>query len=89
MQGGQTQGETERIISSLRQENPSLSYADAVGIAKRARWQRHCVALRKETLALNAAKVDSRYLDNPIPTLEEWRQLWVADADGRARSAAR
>ena len=75
VQGGQTQGETERIISSLRQENPSLSYADAVGIAKRAP-DGDTVALRKETLALIGAKVDSSYLDNPIATLEEWRQRY-------------
>ena len=75
VQGGQVQGETERIIGSLRQENPQLSYADAVAIAKRAP-NGDTLTLRKETLALNAAKADGRYLDNPIPTLEEWRQRY-------------
>jgi hypothetical protein len=74
-QGGQTQGETERIIAAVRQENPSLSYADAVAIAKRAP-NGDTLTLRKETLALKAAQGDGRYATDPIATLNEWRQRY-------------
>ena len=68
-------GETERIIGAIRQENPSLSYADAVAIAKRAP-NGDTLALRKEKLALDAAKSDSNYLTDPIATLEGWRKRY-------------
>jgi hypothetical protein len=77
--GGVKLGETERIIAAVQEESAKagkpISYQDAVGIAKRAP-NGDTIAIRKETLALNAAKADQRYYQNPIPTLDEWRQRY-------------
>jgi hypothetical protein len=68
-QGGIKQGETERIIGSIMAENPKLTYAEAVGLAHRSPNDQ---TLRRETLALNAAKAE-----NPdLSTLETWRQKY-------------
>ena len=68
---GQT-GEIERIIANVQAEaakaGKPISYAEAVGIARRAP-QGDMVAIRKETLALNAAKSE----DPSMVTLPKWR----------------
>jgi hypothetical protein len=87
-EAGATQtGETERIINQLRQENPHLSYADAVGIAKRAP-NGDTIAIRKETLALNGAKSDPAFATDPNGTLENWRRKYGLGPMGGAPAAA-
>jgi hypothetical protein len=70
--GGVKLGETERIIEHLMANDKKLTYADAVGLAKRAPTG-DTLTLRKETLALNAAKSDPNYQNDPNATLEGWR----------------
>jgi hypothetical protein len=80
--GGHNQatGETERIIARVMQENPKLSYQEALGIAKRAPHGDE-MTIRRETLALNAAKADS----SDLSTLETWRQKYGLPPFGGAQ----
>lgn len=84
--GGPGSGVTERIIASLRQENPDLSYADALGIVKRSGLSPDAITLRKEALALSAAKADINYFKDPDATIEKYRKKFGV---GSAPSAAK
>ncbi len=80
-------GETERIISRLMAENPKLTYADAVGISKRAPHADE-LTLRRETLALNGAKADPSFATDPNGTLEGWRKRYGLTPAAGAPAAA-
>jgi|GEM_PF-5533971 len=68
-QGGQHQGEIERIAGALMKENPKLTYAEALQQAHRSPQNDD---LRRERLALDAAKAE-----NPdLSTLPKWRSQY-------------
>lgn len=71
--GGTREGQTERLISELRKENPKLTYQEALALTKRAP-NADQATLRRESLALSAAKADIEYLRDPRGTLEKWRK---------------
>lgn len=72
--GGQKFGETQQIISSIMQANPGMTYEQAVAAAHGKADEQE---LRRETLALNAAKADGEnYLKDPVGTLNAWRQRY-------------
>lgn len=73
--GGAT-GQTERIIGDLRKENPSLTYAEALAIVKKSGQSPDVLSVRKEGLALSAAKADTAYLTNPVQTIEKYRRQY-------------
>lgn len=74
--GADRTGQKERIIAGLMEEDPDLSYADAVALASRAP-QNH--DMRRENLALTA------YRNDPSRTLEEWRQFYGLGAQSSAQ----
>lgn len=67
---------TEAIINELRAENPALSYQDALAIAKRSGQSVDALTLRKEAIALSAAKSDVNFLTNPDATIEKYRSKY-------------
>jgi hypothetical protein len=71
--GGMKNGETQQIIQSLMAQNPGMTYEQAVAAAHGHADE---AELRRETLALNAAKADTRYANDPNGTLAEWRQKY-------------
>lgn len=73
--GGPKEGQTERLISELRKENPNLTYQEALALTKRAPNGDQTL-LRRESLALSAAKADIGYLRDPSATLEKWRKQY-------------
>lgn len=77
--GGARTGQTEKIISELRKENPSLSYAEALALTKRAP-NADQATLRREALALSAAKADIDFITNPGGTLERYRKKYGLSA---------
>lgn len=86
------QGETERIISNLQADykqrtGKDLSYQDAVALAKRAP-NGDQMTLRRETLALDAAKADPNYASDPQGTLSGWRQRYGLPAMAGQQGAA-
>lgn len=88
--GGRT-GQTSEIIAELRRENPNLSYADALALVKRAPPDADKATLRREGLALQAAKADLGYMTNPDATIEKYRQkygLGTAPAGGAPAAPA-
>jgi hypothetical protein len=68
-------GVTERVIAELRKENPNLTYQDALSLTKRAPSGDRDL-LRREALALSAAKADTAYLTNPSQVIEKYRKQY-------------
>ena len=84
--GGIKTGETQQIIQSLMQANPGMTYEQAVNAAH---GKANEAELRKETLALNAAKAEQGYLTDPQGTLAKWRaQYGLAPMPGQGAAAA-
>lgn len=86
--GAGSTGQTERIIQSLRTENPSLSYNDALSIVKRSGQSPDVLTLRRESLALSAAKADMGYMTKPAETIEKYRRQYGLPPQGGAPDAA-
>lgn len=72
---------TERIISELMQRGHS--YEESLAMAKRAP-NADQLALRKEALALSAAKADVNYMTNPAQTIKKYRQEYGIGVDAPA-----
>lgn len=71
--GGVTQG----IISHLMDENPNLTYEDALALAKRGgSANSNQDELRKERLALDAYKNGVAIKGKPNPSLDDYRQMY-------------
>jgi hypothetical protein len=68
--GGIKTGETQQIIQSIMAANPGMSYEQAVAAAHGKADEGE---LRRETLALSAAKADTNYAADPAATLAKWR----------------
>lgn len=73
--GAGASGQTERLISELRKENPTLTYQEALALTKRAPNGDQST-LRRESLALSAAKADLEYMNNAEATLNKWRKQY-------------
>lgn len=86
--GAGRQGQTQQIIEELRKENPTLSYQEALALTKRAP-QGDQAALRRESLALSAAKADLEYLRDPQGTLEKWRKQYGLSGGSAPSPAAK
>lgn len=84
--GGDRTGQTEKIIAELRKENPNLTYQEALALTKRAPNGDQTM-LRRESLALSAAKADIGYLSNPEATLEKWRKQYGLGAPSASPDA--
>lgn len=79
--GSERRGQTERMIAELRQENPGLTYAEALAMTRRA--GSNMEALRREALALQAARADERsYRRDPTATLERYRKQYGLGPSG-------
>lgn len=72
---GSEAGQTERIVSALQSENPDLSYAEALALAQSAP-NKSADILRRESLAMTAAKEDNDFAIDPETTLNKWRQFY-------------
>ena len=72
---GSEAGQTERIVSALRSENPDLSYAEALALAQSAP-NKSADILRRESLALTAAKEDPDFAVDSEATLNKWRTFY-------------
>lgn len=68
------EGQTERLVAQLRKEDPTLTYAEALALTKRAPSDQ--AQLSRERLALAAAKADSAYFSKPDETLEKYRKRY-------------
>lgn len=71
-------GTVDFIAQKLMAEDPSLSYAEAVGLARRAPNDQ---TLPLERLALQAAKQDRNFRRDPDGTLAHWRQRYGLPAE--------
>lgn len=80
-------GQTERLISELRKENPTLTYQEALALTKRAPNGDQST-LRRESLALSAAKADLEYLRDPENTLTKWRKQYGLGEGGSPAAPA-
>jgi hypothetical protein len=83
---GAKEGQTERLVTRLQAEakerGENLSTADAIAITKRAP-NGDQATLRREALALSAAKADTTsYMRDPSKTLEKWRKQYGLGAPG-------
>lgn len=70
---GVQSGQTERIAANIREEDPSLSYAESIALAQKAPTT-SADQLARERIALQAAKNEFSFRTNPIRTLEKWRK---------------
>lgn len=70
---GATSGQTMQIINALRQENPDLTFADALALSKKTP-NASAEQLRREGMALTAAKGDIGYFSDPEGTWSAWRK---------------
>jgi len=84
--GAAKEGQTERLIKQLKEENPNLTTAEAIALTKRAP-DGDQMAIRRESLALSAAKADLGYLRDPSGTLEKWRKQYGLGAAPAAPGA--
>lgn len=80
VRGGAGTGQTMQIIAELRKENPSLSFAEAHAIVKKSGPSPDMLNIRREALALSAAKADMDYLTKPEATIEKYRRKYGASA---------
>lgn len=71
-----TERMTQDLIAAAAKEGRALSLEDALGIIKRSGQSPDVLTLRKEALALSAAKEDIGFTRNPLPTLEKYRQQY-------------
>lgn len=69
---------TERIITELMQRGHS--YEESLAMAKRAP-NADAMALRREGLALQAAKADPTYMTNPAQTIQKYRKEYGISTD--------
>lgn len=73
-------GQTERIVEALRLENPGLSYSEALALAQRSP-DKSAESLRRESLAMTAAKEDADFSIEPEATLNKWRKYYGLEGD--------
>ncbi len=65
----------ETAIAQIRKENPALTYSEALAMTQRAP-QGDMIAVRKENMALSAAKADIKYATQPLPTIAKYRKMY-------------
>lgn len=89
---GATSSGTMQLIEALRAEARSqgreLTYADALQITKRSPNTSDTANLRREALALTAAKADFDYFSDPEETLAKWRKQYGLGAPGAPAASA-
>jgi hypothetical protein len=81
-------GQTETIIQNLRTENPNLTYREAYDIVKRSGSSPDVLNIRREALALSAAKADMEYFTKPDETIEKYRRKYGVVAVPPSAAAA-